>query len=157
MNNQQLGVARPQCEGSLRRHPSSVVWSLFRHLSSVICRPSSGLSVSIREVRKRIRRIRGLGRAGLGIKVVYGLVDQLKRASYSVPANIVEGQSRNTTKDYLHFLFNARGSLEETRYFLLLSKDFGFLNEEKYSNLENKYSHISKMLNKMISSLKLRD
>ena len=86
---------------------------------------------------------------------VYGLVDQLKRASYSVPANIVEGQSRNTTKDYLHFLFNARGSLEETRYFLLLSKDLGFLNEEKYSNLEKKYSHISKMPNKMISSLKL--
>ena len=33
----------------------------------------------------------------------YGLVDQLKRASYSVPANIVEGNSRNTTKDYLSY------------------------------------------------------
>jgi len=86
---------------------------------------------------------------------VYGLVDQLKRASYSVPANIVEGQSRNTTKDYLHFLFNARGSLEETRYFLLLSKDLDYLNEETYINLENRYSLISRMLNKMISSLKL--
>ena len=85
----------------------------------------------------------------------YGLVDQLKRASYSVPANIVEGQSRNTTKDYLHFLFNARGSLEETRYFLLLSKDLDYLNEETYINLENRYSLISRMLNKMISSLKL--
>jgi four helix bundle protein len=88
---------------------------------------------------------------------VYGFVDQLKRASYSVPANIVEGQSRNTTKDYLHFLFNARGSLEETRYFLLLSKDLDYLNEETYINLENRYSLISRMLNKMISSLKLRD
>ena len=81
---------------------------------------------------------------------VYGLVDQIKRASYSVPANIVEGQSRNTTKDYLHFLFNARGSLEETRYFLMLSKDLGFLDEKIYGNLEDKYSLVSRMLNKMI-------
>lgn len=86
---------------------------------------------------------------------IYGLVDQLKRASYSVPANIVEGQSRNTTKDYLHFLFNARGSLEETRYFLMLSKDLGFIAEEIYTDLENRYSLVSRMLNKMIGSLKL--
>jgi four helix bundle protein len=86
---------------------------------------------------------------------IYGLVDQLKRASYSVPANIVEGQSRNTTKDYLHFLFNARGSLEETRYFLLLSKDLGLMTQETYTDLENRYSLISKMLNKLIGSLKL--
>jgi four helix bundle protein len=86
---------------------------------------------------------------------IYGLVDQLKRASYSVPANIVEGQSRNTTKDYLHFLYNARGSLEETRYFLVLSKDLGFLTEDRYGDLENRYSIVSKMLNKLIGSLKL--
>ena len=46
----------------------------------------------------------------------YGLVDQLKRAAYSVPANIVEGQSRHTTKEYLLFLYNARGFLGEVRY-----------------------------------------
>ncbi|MDL1962605.1 MAG: four helix bundle protein, partial [Deltaproteobacteria bacterium] len=34
---------------------------------------------------------------------VYGLVDQIKRASYSVPSNIVEGQSRNTTMGGIHF------------------------------------------------------
>src|SRR5438045_9157048 len=38
---------------------------------------------------------------------VYGLTSQLRRASYSVPANIVEGSSRESKKDYLHFLYIA--------------------------------------------------
>jgi four helix bundle protein len=44
---------------------------------------------------------------------VYGLTNQLRRASYSVPANIVEGTSRESKKDYLHFQYTARGSLSE--------------------------------------------
>ncbi len=36
---------------------------------------------------------------------IYGLTSQLRRASYSVPANIVEGSSRESKKDYLHFLY----------------------------------------------------
>lgn len=84
----------------------------------------------------------------------YGMVDQLKRAAYSVPANIVEGQSRNTTKEYLQFLYNARGSLEEVRYFLLLSFDLKFLKVNKYKELEQKYESASKMLNGLIKSLR---
>ena len=85
---------------------------------------------------------------------IYGLVDQLKRAAYSAPANIVEGQSRNTTKEYLQFLYNARGSIEEVRYFLLLSKELGFLSAEAYDSLETEYETASKMLNGLIKSLK---
>jgi four helix bundle protein len=85
---------------------------------------------------------------------IYGLVDQLKRASFSVPANIVEGQSRNTTKDYLKFLYNSRGSLEEVRYFLLLAHDLKFISEKMYQEVETKYESSSKMLNSLISSLK---
>ena len=85
---------------------------------------------------------------------IYSLVDQLKRAAASVPANIVEGQSRNTTKEYLSFLYNARGSPEEVRYFLLLSYDLNFLKDEDYKKLENDYETASKMLNGLIKSLK---
>jgi four helix bundle protein len=84
----------------------------------------------------------------------YGLVNQLKRASYSIPANIVEGQSRNTTKEYLQFLYNARGSLEEVRYFLFLSFDLKFLPETSYEELEKRYESASKMLNGLIKSLR---
>ncbi len=84
----------------------------------------------------------------------FGLVDQLKRAAYSIPANIVEGQSKNTTKEYIQFLYNARGSLEEVRYFLLLSFDLKFLPEKEYKELEQRYESASKMLNGLIKSLK---
>ena len=49
---------------------------------------------------------------------LYGLTSQLRRASYSVPANIVEGSSRESKKDYLHFLYITRGSLSEAQYFI---------------------------------------
>ena len=84
----------------------------------------------------------------------YGIIDQIRRASYSIPANIVEGQSRNTTKEYLYFLHNARGSVEEVRYFILLSKDLGYINDAIYQKIESEYETISKMLNGLIKSLK---
>ncbi len=58
---------------------------------------------------------------------IYGLTSQLRRASYSVPANIAEGSSRESQRDYLHFLYIARGSLSETQYFLHLARRLGYL------------------------------
>jgi len=84
----------------------------------------------------------------------FGIVDQLGRAAYSVPANIVEGQSRHTTKEYMQFLYQARGSLEEVRYFLLLSKDLGYLKGDVYGRLEEEYETASKLLNGLIKSLR---
>lgn len=84
----------------------------------------------------------------------YGLVNQLKRASFSIPANVVEGQSKNTTKEYIHFLYHARGSLEEVRYFLYLSLELKFLPTNEYEKLEKRYESASKMLNGLIKSLK---
>src|SRR4029077_11219938 len=67
----------------------------------------------------------------------YGLTSQLRRASYSVPANIVEGSSRNSKKDYLHFLYIARGSLSETQYFIHLAARLGYLSETDASELQS--------------------
>ena len=62
---------------------------------------------------------------------IYGLTSQLRRASYSVPANIVEGSSRESKKDYLHFLYISRGSLSETQYFIHLSQRLGYLSAQE--------------------------
>ena len=84
----------------------------------------------------------------------FRLVDQLVRASYSIPSNIVEGQSRNTTKDYVNFLYMARGSANEVRYFLYLVKDLKYISIKDYNTLLSKIDTIIKMLNGLIKALK---
>ncbi len=84
----------------------------------------------------------------------FRLIDQLIRASYSIPSNIAEGSSRNTTKDYINFLYMARGSASEVKYFLLLSNDLNYISSDKYEALKNRIENIAKMLNGLINSLK---
>ena len=67
---------------------------------------------------------------------IYGLTSQLRRAAYSVPANIVEGSSRESKKDYLHFLYIARGSLSETQYFIHLARRLGYFSSQQADALQ---------------------
>ena len=65
----------------------------------------------------------------------YGLTSQLRRAASSVAANIVEGSARESKKEYLHFLYIARGSLAEAQYFIHLAKRLNYLDETRAENL----------------------
>ena len=56
----------------------------------------------------------------------YGIVSQIRRAAASVPANIAEGFRKRTKVEKQRFVTIAHGSLEETRYFLILSRDLGY-------------------------------
>ena len=84
---------------------------------------------------------------------IFGITSQLRRSAFSVPANIVEGNSRNTTKDYIRFLYQARGSVEEVRYFLFLSNDIKYLDNKDFQRLEEEYSSVSKLINGLIKSM----
>jgi four helix bundle protein len=83
----------------------------------------------------------------------FGLTNQLRRSAASVPSNIVEGQARQYKKEFIQFLYIAKGSVEETQYHLFLSKDLKYIPEEKYSDLEELCKRIKMMLNKLIKSM----
>ena len=74
----------------------------------------------------------------------YGLTSQLRRACLSVPTNLAEGCRRATAKEYSRFLNIAEGSLSETEYLILVSRDLGYIREdaaEKFLGLKQwKYS-----------------
>ncbi|MBR6292428.1 MAG: four helix bundle protein [Bacteroidales bacterium] len=78
----------------------------------------------------------------------FGLCSQFQRAAVSIAANIAEGYRRNGTKDKLHFLNIAQGSLEECRYYILLSKDLDYIDNDKYQLLNASIEDASRMLNK---------
>ncbi|MEM4239842.1 MAG: four helix bundle protein [Candidatus Woesearchaeota archaeon] len=83
----------------------------------------------------------------------YALAQQLWRASYSVPANIAEGASRATEKDFKHFLHTALGSARELSYFLLLMKDIGYIKEKEFAVLEDKTDKVCRMLINFITAM----
>jgi four helix bundle protein len=84
----------------------------------------------------------------------FRLTDQLCRAAASVPANIAEGKGRSSLKEYLQFLAIARGSVEEVKYFLLLSRDLKYMQEEDYQGINGDYDRVGKMLNGLMTSLR---
>lgn len=85
---------------------------------------------------------------------LFGIVSQLRRASSSVPANIVEGSARKTDKEFCQFLVQARGSLVETQYFLELSKDLNYITEHDLVRLNKLSIEVAKMLNSFIKKIR---
>ncbi len=80
----------------------------------------------------------------------FGLVSQMRRAAVSIPANIAEGFVKRSIKDKSNFYNIAKGSLEELKYYLFLSKDLGYRIDE---NLSLKADEVGKLLNRLLSSL----
>jgi four helix bundle protein len=85
---------------------------------------------------------------------VYGLVSQMRRAAVSVPANIAEGFKRMGIPEKLRFYNIAEASLEELKYFVILSTDLGYLENGK-TMLEGAET-VSRMLYGPIQSTKRR-
>ena len=82
---------------------------------------------------------------------VFGLTSQMRRAAVSVPANIVEGYSRNNKRERLQFYYIAKGSLAELEYYIDLAHRLKYLSNEKHKELNLKRSETGKLLNGFIN------
>ena len=84
----------------------------------------------------------------------FSLVSQMRRAAVSIAANIAEGFKKRTLRDKSHFYNISQGSLEELRYYLILSADLGYLKNNK--ELKVLFDEIGRMLNGLIKSMQER-
>lgn len=85
----------------------------------------------------------------------FGLTNQLRRASVSIPSNIAEGSSRNSNKDFIRFLRIAIGSAYEIETQLLIAYDLHFLSKENLQKLTQELEEIIKMTSKFTTTLKI--
>ena len=82
-----------------------------------------------------------------------GLKSQMRRASVSCAANIVEGSSRRKTPDYCRFVEIAHGSAREVAYLLSVARRLRFLREDLTKPLERRYDVLQRMLYALIDGL----
>jgi len=85
---------------------------------------------------------------------IFGLTNQIRRASISIPSNIAEGAARNSTKEFIHFLYISLSSQQEIDTQLLIAKNLQYISEEKYTEIVLKIETVGKLLNGLIKYLK---
>lgn len=85
----------------------------------------------------------------------YGLSSQMQRCAVSIPSNIAEGCSRASKKEFIQFLYIARGSLAELETQLILAFARKYVAKEIYQEFCSIIESINKMLGKLIKSQKL--
>jgi len=83
----------------------------------------------------------------------FGLRSQFTRAAVSISANIAEGYKKLSKSDKLRFLNISQGSLEECRYYIILSRDLAYISQQSYDLLLFQLEETSKFLNLYIRGI----
>ena len=83
---------------------------------------------------------------------LFGLTNQLRRASVSITSNIAEGFSRKSFSEKLQFYSMSLGSLTEVQNQLLIARDVGYLQKIEFDEMADEAIIISKLLNGLIKS-----
>lgn len=81
---------------------------------------------------------------------LFGLTSQFRRAAVSIAANIAEGYKKKDHKNKLNYMNIAHSSLEECRYYIILSRDLNYQADEKLSELINE---VGKLLNAYVKAI----
>ncbi|MGM0390816.1 MAG: four helix bundle protein [Bacteroidota bacterium] len=103
-----------------------------------------------RELNTKLYLITGQGKFSKD----YGLRGQIRRASISITCNIAEGFERETTKEFIRFLYIAKASSGEFRSQLYLATDLKYISKDEYERLNLKVNEISKLISGLIKYLK---
>jgi four helix bundle protein len=84
---------------------------------------------------------------------LFGVTSQLRRAAVSIPANFAEGYKKRTTSEKARFFNIAQGSLEECRYYLILTADLGYADTSKEMR---ELEEVSRLLNAYLRAMVAR-
>jgi four helix bundle protein len=92
--------------------------------------------------------------AGFPSREMYGLTRQVREAAVSVPSNIAEGKGRQTKRDYVQFLYRARGSLLEVETQLEVGRNLGYIEELTFAKLFDQAAEVGRILNGLIANVR---
>lgn len=84
----------------------------------------------------------------------FRLIEQLESACTSVSLNIAEGKGRFSRKEFIHFLYIARGSLFETVTLLEIFRRRSWINKAEFSSQKNAAIQLGKRISSLINSIK---
>ena len=84
----------------------------------------------------------------------YALCDQLRRSATSIPSNLAEGSSRSSTKEKIHYIEIAYGSLMETYCQLLIASDLQYISPDDVEKLKPTIDNVAKLLTGLRHSFK---
>ena len=86
---------------------------------------------------------------------IYGLTNQLRRASVGVPSDIAEGKGRISKREFIQMLARARGSLFEVATQLEISKRLSYVGAPEFTKLTTQCDEVGRLLNGLIRSLRV--
>ncbi len=84
---------------------------------------------------------------------VYGLTSQMRRAAVSIPSNIAEGQGRHTTREFLHFLSIAHGSLQEMETQTFIAERLKYLGQQERLKVVESSGEVARLIRGLCRSL----
>ena len=83
----------------------------------------------------------------------FGFKSQIQRAVISISNNIAEGFERRSNKEFIRFLYIAKGSCGEVRSMIYIARELEYISKEEFNNLYDQLVEISKLLSGLIKSL----
>lgn len=102
-----------------------------------------------REIVNRVYRVCSVH----AFKKDYSLIDQIKRSTISIMANIAEGFSRKGNKEFIQFLFISKSSAAELQSHLYIALDQGYIEKEKFQELYNEADKVQRKISNFIKYL----